>query len=151
MRSSEVCSDVTSADEDEIVLIQGDVPKLSSKRYPAGLGGPTTLAQGYELSDAKAVLGGLSDLINVLEDEIKGSPGKGRPRSPLGHVVFATVWKAYLGLASRRLRSPLEEAVEQGYLRDISSPVSRDGGAAWCPSMLEELPEAQHCVGLHEG
>ena len=125
----EVCSDVASAGEDEIVLIQGDVPKLSSKRIPRDWR-KYNLAQGYEFADAKAVLGGLSDLINVLEDEIKGSPGKGRPRSPLGHVVFATVWKACLGLASRRLRSPLEEAVEQGYLRDISSPVSRDGGAA---------------------
>ncbi len=121
-------------------MIQGNVPKPLIKRIPRDW--PAyNLAQGYEVVDAKAMLGGLSDLINILEDEIKGPVGKGRPRSPLGHAVFATVWKAYLGLASRRLRSPLEEAVEQGYLRDLPSCVSRNGGAAGSLSSSKRYPK----------
>ena len=119
-------SGVGSADGDAGIsaVSQGDVAKSSNKRYRRDWRAYNS-AQACELSDAKALLGGLADLINLVEGRLLGPRGKGRPRCPLGHVAFATVWKAYTGLSSRRLHSALEEAVEQGYLRDAPSRISR--------------------------
>ena len=124
-------SGLDSVDGDAAVptLIRSDVPKSPSKRYQRDWNA-YNLAQGYEYVDVKSLLGGLSALISILEDDMKGSPGRGRPRCQLGHAVFATVWKTYLGFAGRRLRSPLEEVVQQGYLRDIPARVVHLGGAA---------------------
>ena len=105
----------------------GDVANSSRKRYPRDWRAYNT-AQGREFKDAKAVLGGLSDLINLMEARLLGPRGKGRPRCGLGHVVYAALWKAYTGLSARRLLSVLEDAVKQGYLRDVPSCVARGGG-----------------------
>ena len=84
-------------------------------------------AQTHEVTEVKALLGGLSDLISLTEGQFQGTRGKGRPAFPLGHAVFAVLLKAYSGLASRRLESLLRESVEQGYLRNVS-PCALGGG-----------------------
>src|SRR5215204_478695 len=42
--------------------------------------------------------------------------GKGRPRLPLSDMVFASVYKVYVGFSSRRFTSDLREAFVEGYV-----------------------------------
>ena len=76
-------------------------------------------AQTHEVTEVKSLLGGLSDLINLMELICLGSHARRGRAFPLGHVVFATVLKAYSGLSSRRNESLLAECVEHGYLRNV--------------------------------
>ena len=87
-------------------------------------------AQTHEVTEVKALLGGVSDLINLMEGRFQRLRGRGRPRFPLGHVVFSVLLKAYAGLSSRRSESLLMEAGMQGYLRNVPSCVSLGGADA---------------------
>ena len=83
-------------------------------------------AQTHEVTEVKGLLGGLSDLINLMELRCLGSHTRRGRAFPLGHVVFATVLKAYSGLSTRRNESLLAECVEHGYLRNV--PLLAFGG-----------------------
>ena len=88
-------------------------------------------AQTYAVQDVKRLLGGFSDIINIVEDKYRGRRARGRPEFPLGHVFFSVVQKAFSGLASRPHESLLRESVELGYLRNVpplSSPSERETG-----------------------
>ena len=76
-------------------------------------------AQVNEGMDFLSLLGGLVDLLNVVEFRFRPNCGRGRPRFPLGPIIFAFACKAYYGLSSRRLHSQLEMAADQGYLRAL--------------------------------
>ena len=76
-------------------------------------------AQTHEVTEVKSLLGGLSDLINLMELNCLGTHARRGRAFPLGHVVFATVLKAYSGLSTRRNESLLAESVEHGYLRNV--------------------------------
>ena len=86
-------------------------------------------AQVNEGQDFLSLLGGLVDLLNLVESGFRSSCGRGRPRSPLGPILFALVCKAYYGLSSRRLNSQLEIAARLGYLRALPSDVFDDHSA----------------------
>ena len=42
--------------------------------------------------------------------------GKGRPRLPLSDMLFASVYKVYVGFSSRRFTSDLRDAFVDGYV-----------------------------------
>ena len=84
-------------------------------------------AQTHEVTEVKGLLGGLSDLINLMELRCLGSHARRGRAFPLGHVVFATVLKAYSGLSTRRNQSLLAESVEHGYLRNVPLFAFGDG------------------------
>ena len=88
-------------------------------------------AQTNEGLDYLALLGGLTDLLNLLDLDYLPRGGRGKPRCYLGTMVFCLVHKGYSGLSSRRLQSELKKAVRLGYLR---APLSAcgDGGASGC-------------------
>ena len=71
-------------------------------------------AQVHEGMDFLSLLGGLVDLLNLVESRFRSNCGRGRPRFPLGPILFALACKAYYGLSSRRLHSQLEMAAGQG-------------------------------------
>ena len=80
-------------------------------------------AQVNEGQDFLSLLGGLGDLLNLVESRYRSNCGRGRPRFPLGPILFALACKAYYGLSSRRLHSQLELAAGQGYLRALPPDV----------------------------
>ena len=123
-----------SVDEDAQVLLVdgGDAPQLSGRTCDRNWRAYNA-AQNQEVTDVKALLGGFSDVLNLFEDRFRGPRGRGRPSFPLGHVVFAVVMKAYSGLSSRRLESPLGESVDFGYLRNVASGNGVDGGFVRIP------------------
>ena len=75
----------------------------------------------HEGQDFLALLGGVADLANLEEARSLLAVVRGRPRCPLGAVVFSLLCKAYYGLSARRLHSQLEIAVRLGYLRALPS------------------------------
>jgi hypothetical protein len=56
----------------------------------------------------------------LLADLCSGIPqpeqATGRPRLPLSDMVFASVFKVYVGFSSRQFTSDLREAYEDGYI-----------------------------------
>ena len=62
-------------------------------------------------------------LLNLVESRFRSNCGRGRPRFPLGPILFALACKAYYGLSSRRLHSQLELAARLGYLRGLPPDV----------------------------
>ena len=123
-----------SVDEGAQVLpVDGGHPPQSSGKTCDRDWRAYNAAQTQEVTDVKALLGGFSDVLNLFEDRFRGPRGRGRPSFPLGHVVFAVVMKAYSGLSSRRLESPLGESVDFGYLRNVASGNGVDGGFVRIP------------------
>lgn len=59
----------------------------------------------------------------LLHDLCRGIPNppqeRGRPRLPLGDMVFASAFKVYTGLSGRRFTTDLREAGERGYLSRV--------------------------------
>ena len=101
-------------------------------------------AQVNEGLDYMALLGGLADILNLLDLDYLPRGGRGRPRCYLGTMTFCMVHKAYSGFSARRLASQLEMAARLGYLR---SPRG-DGGASGCHiprfnTILEHLRSPQ--------
>ena len=108
---------------------EGGAPRSSKKLYPRDW--PAyNYAQTHELLDVKALLGGMSDLINLMDGRLMGPQGRGRPRFPLGHAVFCVMLKVYFGISYRRAEPHLVEAAEQGYLRNVPRCHSGDGAGA---------------------
>ena len=111
----------------------GGVCQVSPKTFPRDWPAYNR-AQAHEPQEVKALLGGFSDLINIAEAEFLGPQRrKGRPRFPLGHVVYAVVLKEYHRSPTRPVESLLKEAVELGYLRNVPmgpSPEVRGPGYA---------------------
>src|SRR5918994_7628711 len=56
----------------------------------------------------------LADLCNTVPQPKQ--EGRGRPRLPLCDMVFASVFKVYVGFSSRRFSSDLREACEDGHI-----------------------------------
>lgn len=84
-------------------------------------------AQTNECPDYFALLGGLADIVNLLDLDHLPRAGRGKPRCYLGTMMFCLVHKAYSMLSARRLQSQLEIAASLGYLRAPLSPCG-DGG-----------------------
>lgn len=121
---------------------EGDGLSLSRRSYPRDWRAYNE-AQTNEVSEVKALLGGLSDLINLTDASIQGRSPMGRPRFPLGHAVFSVILKAYSGVASRPLESHLKECVDQGYLRNAPGCPAFGGLGAGplSPSGLVRIPQ----------
>ena len=90
-------------------------------------------AQSHEVTEVKAILGRLSDLINAVAAPIQGPRRRGGQPYPLGKVVFATVEKVYSGLSSRRHEGDLKLSAQQGFVRN--APL-------WTPSGFDFGPVA---------
>jgi transposase len=56
----------------------------------------------------------LSDLCNAVPQPIQ--EGRGRPRLPLSDMVFASVYKVYVGFSSRRFTCDLRDAFVDGHI-----------------------------------
>ncbi len=56
----------------------------------------------------------LADLCNTVSQPIQ--EGRGRPRLPLSDMVFASVYKVYVGFSSRRFTSDLRGAFVDGFI-----------------------------------
>jgi transposase len=56
----------------------------------------------------------LADLCNTVPQPIQ--EGRGRPRLPLSDMVFASVYKIYVGFSSRRFTSDLRDAFVDGHI-----------------------------------
>jgi transposase len=56
----------------------------------------------------------LADLCGTIEQPPQ--QGRGRPRLPLSDMVFASVYKVYVGFSSRRLTSDLKDAFVEGHI-----------------------------------
>ena len=56
----------------------------------------------------------LSDLCSTIPQPKQA--GKGRPRLPLSDMVFASVYKVYVGFSSRRFTSDLRDAFVDGHV-----------------------------------
>ena len=78
-----------------------------------------------------ALLGGLTDILNLLDFDCLPRGGRGRPRCYLGIMVFCMVHKAYFGFSARRLESHLNIAAQLGYLRS-PLPHGGDGRSSTC-------------------
>lgn len=126
--ASQVGGGPRGADEDTEVSAgaQGDAPKSSGKKSRRNWS-EYNYAQTNEEPDVKALLGGFCQVISRIEDNLLKIRGKGRPGWPLGHVLFAVVWKTYTGKSSRRLQPSLREAAERGYLGSVPLRVSSVG------------------------
>jgi transposase len=57
----------------------------------------------------------LADLCNTVPQPLR-SPGAGRPRLPLSDMLFASVFKVYVGFSSRRFTSDLRDAYTNGLI-----------------------------------
>ena len=88
-------------------------------------------AQTNEGLDYLALLGGITDLLNLLDLDYLPRGGRGKPRCFLGTMVFCLVHKGYSGLSSRRLQSQLKIAASLGYLRAPLPPCG-DGRPSGC-------------------
>ncbi len=84
-------------------------------------------AQTNEGLDYFALLGGLADIVNLLDLDYLPRAGRGKPRCYLGTMIFCLVHKAYSTLSARRLQSQLKIAASLGYLR-APLPTCGDGG-----------------------
>jgi hypothetical protein len=69
-------------------------------------------AQSEEKSRFVALL---ADLCNTIPQP-QQSPGAGRPRLPLSDMVFASVFKVYVGFSSRRFTCDLHDAYADGLI-----------------------------------
>jgi hypothetical protein len=56
----------------------------------------------------------LADLCSTIPQPVQ--QGRGRPRLPLSDMVFASVYKVYVGFSSRRFTSDLREAYTAGLI-----------------------------------
>lgn len=56
----------------------------------------------------------LSELCNTVPQPVQ--EGRGRPRLPLSDMVFASVYKVYVGFSSRRFTSDLRDAFVDGHI-----------------------------------
>ena len=99
----------------------------------------------HEGQDFLALLGGVADLANLEEARSLLAVVRGRPRCPLGAVVFSLLCKAYYGLSARRLHSQLEIAVRLGYLRALPSgllgPHAATASSSSSESMYAWIPQ----------
>src|SRR3712207_9098581 len=68
-------------------------------------------AQSEEKSRFVALLADLCGTVQQPEQR-----GKGRPRLPLSDMLFASVFKVYVGFSSRRFTSDLREAFVDGLI-----------------------------------
>src|SRR5215211_4158789 len=57
----------------------------------------------------------LADLCSTISQPPR-PPGAGRPRLPLSDMVFASVFKVYVGFSSRRFTSDLHDAYADGLI-----------------------------------
>ena len=81
-------------------------------------------AQTHEAEDVLELLGGISDLVNELEVQARPCRGRGRPRSPLGSMLFAMIYKAFLGQSARRVQAQLRLLARSGYMPKCGPPDS---------------------------
>src|SRR5215203_5355901 len=82
----------------------------------------------------------LADLCNTIPQRPR-PPGAGRPRLPLADMVFASVFKVYVGFSSRRFTSDLRDAYTDGLIdsRPHFNSVSRYLSDPQLSDILKEL------------
>ena len=73
-------------------------------------------AQTHEAEDVLELLGSISDLVNEVEVQARPCRERGRPRSPLGSMLFALIYKAFLGQSARRVQAQLRLLARSGYM-----------------------------------
>lgn len=73
-------------------------------------------AQTHEAEDVLKLMGGIADLVNEIDERHRPCGERGRPRSPLGNMLFALIYKAFLGQSARRVHSQLRLLAQSGYL-----------------------------------
>ena len=88
-------------------------------------------AQTHEVTEVKAILGRLSDLISAVAAPDQGPRRRGGQPYPLGKVLFACVEKVYSGLSSRRHEGVLRLSAQQGFFRN--APLWTPGGFDFGP------------------
>ena len=95
-------------------------------------------AQTHEAEDVLSLLHEVGNLVNEIDARQRGCPSRGRPRSPLGSMLFSMIYKAFLGQSARRACSQLRLVVRLGYapkhgLADSGSDCDSSGDD-WVPS-----------------
>src|SRR3712207_2251534 len=82
----------------------------------------------------------LADLCNTIPKPPR-PPGAGRPRLPLSDMVFASVFKIYVGFSSRRFTSDLRDAYTDGLIdsRPHFNSVSRYLSDPQLTDIMKEL------------
>ena len=73
-------------------------------------------AQTHEAEDVLELLGRISRLVNEIDLQHRPPPDRGRPRSPLGSMLFALIYKAFLGQSARRVQAQLRLLARSGYM-----------------------------------
>lgn len=93
-------------------------------------------AQSEEKSRFVALLADLCSTVAQPKQE-----GKGRPRLPLSDMLFASVYKVYVGFSSRRFTSDLRDAFVDGHVKSTPhfNSVSRYLSDAALTNMLKDL------------
>jgi Transposase DDE domain len=81
----------------------------------------------------------LADLCNAVPQPPQ--EGRGRPRLPLSDMVFASVYKVYVGFSSRRFTSDLKDAFVEGHINTTPhfNSVSRYLSDPQLTDVLKEL------------
>lgn len=73
-------------------------------------------AQVNEAEDVLGLLCGIADLVNEIDRQKRPNGDRGRPRLPLGTMLFALIYKAFLGQSARRVCAQLKLAARAGYI-----------------------------------
>ena len=94
-------------------------------------------AQTHEAEDVLELLGDISGLVNEIDLRHRPPPEQGRPRSPLGSMLFALIYKAFLGQSARRVHAQLRLLRHSGYLPKCdpsgSMSIGTEGLDPWIP------------------
>ncbi len=81
-------------------------------------------AQTHEAEDVRELLGGISDLVNEIDVQARPRRDRGRSRSPLGHMLFALIYRAFPGQSARRVQAQLRVLARSGYMPKCDPPDS---------------------------
>ena len=96
-------------------------------------------AQTHELGDVLELLDDICRLVDEIDVQERScrQRGRGRARSPLGVMLFAMVYKAFIGQSARRIQSQLRVLAGAGYMPECGSSASVSGSAEarkrWVP------------------
>jgi Transposase DDE domain len=107
----EYSDDGTITDMETLVVQR--VRKTYPQNWPA-----YNAAQTNEKSKFQTLLHDLCEGLNACDQP---SPGRGRPRIPMGDAIFAAAFKVYSTVSGRRFMSDLKDANEKGFIDRLPS------------------------------